>query len=440
MKLARSVHSHLTYILNEKSKYDGRLLVIVALLGYFGLLFLSSIFTDYTNFWHKLGVPAFPRQFVDLGNVISGFECTRLGYDVLLRNPCDPINSVTPVMYPRIWMTLTPLGIDQSHTITLGIMLVLLLYASIFILTGKLNYYEALFYSLILCSPSIMLLVERGNVDIIVFLLLFLSWVILCKSNQLIGRYLGYSLISFAAFLKLFPIFGLSVLLKERGKVFIVSAAIFVTPFLIYCLSHSQELRDINGIVPDTNYFSYGYKVIFMNIKGWLSYPYLLTDNKAILFFVIQSMFFMTSFLIGCKFILNALQEFKTWRSRAFQTGSSTVYNEEGSYYIDSFRLGCGLYIGTFMLGNVHDYKSVFLLFTIPQILDWIRRKIELSLPSSFALLGIIATLYLCVFYRLIFDEVINWFLLGYFLWSFLFSLPTWAKSLVHNILSRRLV
>ncbi|MGA7954696.1 MAG: hypothetical protein WCA07_14375, partial [Gloeobacterales cyanobacterium] len=112
--------------------------------------------------------------------------------------------------------------------------------------------------------------------------------------------------------------------------------------------------------------------------------------------------------------------------------------NEEVSSYIDSFRLGCGLYIGTFMLGSVHDYKLVFLLFTIPQILDWIKRKGELSLPSSFALLGIIATLYLSTFYYLIFDEVINWFLLGYFVWSFLFSLPVWTKSLVHNILSRR--
>mgnify|MGYP006975172653 FL=1 len=156
-KIAQSSHKRLTYLLNEKSKFDGRLLVIVVLLGYFGLLFISNIFTDYTIFWQKLGVPAFPRPFVDLGNVISGFECTRLGYDVLLENPCDPISSDTPVMYPRIWMALTPLGINQSHTIIFGIILTALFYLSILILVGKLNYYEALFYSLILCSPAIML-------------------------------------------------------------------------------------------------------------------------------------------------------------------------------------------------------------------------------------------------------------------------------------------
>lgn len=433
-KIAQSSHKRLTYLLNEKSKFDGRLLIIVALLGYFGLLFISNIFTDYTIFWQKLGVPAFPRPFVDLGNVISGFECTRLGYDVLLENPCDPISSATPVMYPRIWMALTPLGINQSHTIIFGIILTALFYLSILILVEKLNYYEALFYSLILCSPAIMLLIERGNVDIIIFLLLFISWIIGCKSKRLIGRYLAYSIISFASFLKLFPIFGLAILLKEKRKTFIISIAIFLTPFLIYCLSYSGELRTINKTVPVTNYYSYGYKIIFMNLQE--SYSSLFPIGKATL---IELIFFITLFLIGSKLVINSLHEFNIWRIKPFQPKTFIDPNNPNiSYKLDSFRLGCGLYIGTFLLGAAHDYKLVFLLFTIPQILDCIKSNSQLSLSSSFALLGIIFTLYLSQFYHLIFDEVINWFLFGYFIWTFLFFLPIWTKFEIHNILSKR--
>ena len=432
MKIVQFSHNYLTGLLSKKSKFDGRLLVIAALLGYFGIILLFGLFTDYARFWNKLGVPAMHPPFADLRNVTSGFECTRLGYDVLLENPCDPL--ARPVIYPRVWMTIAPLGIDQNHTIALGIVLVLLLYISVFSLSGKLNYYEGLFYSLILCSPSCMLLVERGNVDIIIFLLLSLSWVMLCKSNRLIGRYLAYSLVFFAAVLKLFPIFGLTVLLKEKKKTFVVSAILFTTPFLIYCLSHSEELREISKIVPDTNSVSYGYRVIFYQVKGWLSDPYLLVGSKAILSAVIKVIFFMASFLIGCKLVFNAIQEFKIWKSGTFQAGSITRSDEELSFHIDSFRLGCSLYIGTFMLGSVFDYKLIFLLFTIPQILDWIKKKGTLSLPSSFALLGITATLYLSASSKFSLDEVINWFLLGYFVWSFLFCLPRWFKSLVHNI------
>lgn len=435
MKITQSIHSRLIYMFSDKSKFDGRLLIVVAILCYFGLLFGSGTITDYTSVWHKLGVPAAPERFTDLGNVISGFECTRRGYDVLFENPCDPINSATPVMYPRIWMTLTPLGIDQNMTFPIGIALTLMLYASVFILIGKINHYEALCYSLILCSPPVMLLVERGNVDIIIFLLLFLAWVLLCKSKRSAGRYIAYSLMSLAACLKLFPIFGLPIILRERGKVFIISAAIFVTPFIIYSFSHAEDLRQIKSIVHVTNYHSYGYKVMFMDMKRWLTSPYYLTARGGSLI-ALQVLFLVAVFIVAFRLIIAKLPKFKDFTARRFQSAIVGYPDDKAACYIDSFRLGCGLYIGTFLLGSVHDYKLVFLLFTIPQMLYWIKENGKMSLPTSFALLGILSTLFLSAFYNLIFDEVINWALLVYFAWSFMISLPTRIKFLTHATLS----
>jgi len=37
-----------------------------------------------------------------------------------------------------------------------------------------------------------------------------------------------------------------------------------------------------------------------------------------------------------------------------------------------AFWLGAGVYIGTFLLGNNWDYRLMFLLFTLPQLVEWI--------------------------------------------------------------------
>lgn len=64
------------------------------------------------------------------------------------------------------------------------------------------------------------------------------------------------------------------------------------------------------------------------------------------------------------------------------------------------------------MITISYDYKLTFLLFALPQIIEWSKQDHSLVMPSSLALLGIIATLYLSpFFYPWLLDEIINWFL-----------------------------
>ena len=58
MDIVNSIHLQIRKMLKQPSKIDGRLLVIAALLGYFGLLYLANFFVPYHKFWRKLGVVA----------------------------------------------------------------------------------------------------------------------------------------------------------------------------------------------------------------------------------------------------------------------------------------------------------------------------------------------------------------------------------------------
>src|SRR5258708_10166712 len=98
---------------------NGRLLVTAILAIYIFQLVSYSRIGDYEYSWGKLGVPVMQRHFSDLQSVLAAFDCTRLGYNVLLSNPCD---SVWPNLnYPLIWMSLTSLGLKQSDAVWLGI-------------------------------------------------------------------------------------------------------------------------------------------------------------------------------------------------------------------------------------------------------------------------------------------------------------------------------
>ncbi|MCZ8028430.1 MAG: hypothetical protein O9332_24365 [Microcystis sp. LE19-10.1B] len=152
-------------MLKKQSKIDGRFLVVAALLGYFGLLYLANFFVPYHKFWRKLGVPAVKSPFIDLAAVLGAFDCDRLTGEVSLTNN----SCFTQIAYPSSWSSLTWLGLEQRDTIFLGVFFALIFYGITLIIIGRLNYQEAVVYALILCSPPVMLLVERGNVDIVIY-------------------------------------------------------------------------------------------------------------------------------------------------------------------------------------------------------------------------------------------------------------------------------
>ena len=122
---------------------------------------------------------------------------------------------------------------------------------------------------------------------------------------------------------------------------------------------------------------------------------------------------------------------------------------EDDKRSIDAFRVGSGIYIGTFLLGNNFDYRLVFLLFVIPQLILWSRLSSKyISMISKLIIGGILFSMWTLVIYRLMiilpFSETIICFLDGLSSWIifyglyflFLFSLPTWIKGATMNVFS----
>ena len=428
-RVLQSFQNHLNHQLSKTAKFDGRMLLFAILIAYFiPIAIATNFFSNYPDSWSKFNfiyplVQTKLPPFFDLRVIASGAECIRLGYDVLIVNPCDPLKR--PMNYPRIWSVPASWGLDQSHTVILGIMFGFLFFSLIFITIKRLNYIEALFYALILCSPSVMYAVERGNNDLIIFILLSLSLLIM-KNKTAIWRYFSYIIIMFAAILKLYPIFALITALKEKKRNFTVIILSLVIAFGIYVVTSFESIILVGMATPKGITLAYGGKVIFDSIFNELDryfysfynshIPQYFKGIKFLLFYLTIALFLLISYLLA-KHTENLFQN-----------------NKLNINQIEAFRIGSSIYIGTFLIGNNWDYRLIFLLFTIPQILAWLKTQVQLKSISGLALMAIILTTWLSsktyqVYYL---DELLNWLLFLFFSYSTILTLPNWLKSYIY--------
>src|SRR4028119_1934259 len=323
--------------------------------------------------------------------------------------------------YPRIWSVPASWGLDQSHTVILGILFGLLFFSLVLVTIKRLNYIEALFYALILCSPSAMFAIERGNNDIIVFILLSLSLLIM-KNKTAIWRYFSYIIIMFAAILKLYPIFALITALKEKKRNFtVIFISIFIA-FGVYVVTNFESIILVGKATPRATRYSYGGKVIFDVIFRYFSsfynfyIPPYFNQIKLLLFYLTIALFLLISYLL------------------AKHTEDLFQNNKLNINQIEAFRIGSSIYIGTFLIGNNWDYRLIFLLFTIPQILAWLKTQVQLESISGLALMAIILTTWLSskshqIYYL---EELLNWLLFLFFAYTTILTLPNWLKSYIY--------
>src|SRR5262249_47115150 len=201
-----------------------------------------------------------------------------------------------------------------------------------------------------------------------------------------------------------------------------------------------HDLQLISSATPRFNKWSYGYRIIFSILFEDLRKIWELTDATNKTSYILHSSFFIvgpTLKIISAQaafilFLTSIIAILILLRKRGLDDRLDK-YQALQSDYIDTFRLGASIYIGTFLLGNNWAYRLIFLIFTTPQIIAWIKSWCYLSFLSSFALIGIILTLWM----KTVIDQglgiylhqLIDWYLFFYFIYAFLLTLPNWLQT-----------
>lgn len=402
----------------------GRLSLIVISVLICGWVIFSFFTGDYYQTWLLWGFPVKPIIFMDFRLIPSAAETFRSGGDPTISNPTNPAGHI--FNYPKIWYLLFYTGISQKDTIWICALLILLFFLVIFIFPGKLHIVDSLAMLAVIFSSACMLLYERGNVDLIFFIMCGLAVVLL-------SNYPGWvvMILSLAAMFKLFPIFGIAIFLQDNKGRFFKFLIVSVLIFVIYLILSFESLAAAWTLTLRGTYLSYGVYVIFDLLHAYFNYYLLkiMSENQIVGFMEILP-YFAAAFTLVLFSFLGA----KT----------KTPFKSDSERNLNAFRVGAAIFVGTFLLGNNWDYRLTFLIFAIPQISRWIFSH---NTKQRYVALMIYITLLVSCWYTVIlkyfliytdgeyylqfeiFDQFMNWSLFAGLIYLLFASAPSWVRN-----------
>jgi hypothetical protein len=395
-----------------------------------GIILLSvlSVSLGYKRTLRLWNVEASSPCFADFRGITSGAESRALGYDPLLYNPRDPYRRT--LNYPRIWQMLYRVGLNQSHTIICAWTVIALFVVGIFLYTpATIAGVTSVILAVCIFSPAVLLGVELGNIDLLMFFLLSLA--IFCVNRDVARAKvfaLGFLLMAFI--LKLFPIFGAGLILNQTKKVVMRMGLWLAVIACVYLLATFMDLVWIRYATAECLELSYGLNVLWLKVGAHI--PAGLAITK-----------WLSYAAVG---IFSALA---VWGLASQKFGQWENYDSDPRT-LDAFRAGCGIYIGTFLLIINNEYRLIFLLLVIPQLAFWANScSGGISKVSVLVIMAIIFLMWHSVidpflsllhfgFWGGLLYILSSWLAFGGLLFLFACSLPVWVKNATKNLFSMK--
>lgn len=405
-------------ILNYIYENKGKSLFIAGILLTWAFLLISFKVTGYEETWQIWGVPTEMPPFKDFRLIPGSAESFRNGFEPSVENPYDPNRRI--FNYPFFWRLFFYTGITQDDTIWIAITMIVLFFIGVMLFPQKLSIPGAVWTLLIVFSPASMLLYERGNADLIVFFI--------CAMIVLATEYSGNLtaiLIVIGSVVKMFPLFGLTVLLKESKRRFIWLTAGSILFMVVYSLLTLKSQSAAWNTTMRGDGLSYGSFVFITRFNPYFQqyFPSLFTYDQWRLLFEVLA---VTLILIA---VIPAVRGFRL--------------PPQENRNMAAFRMGASIYVGTFLLGNNWDYRLAFLIFLIPQLSQWfhVENKKQRYIAIG-VMIGVILSCWHLVFLVdipflpfdneidrfVVFDELVNWLLLMGVAYLLTATIPDWLK------------
>ena len=389
---------------------DGRLLVLAVLVAYFAVVAVPRVLFD-VDLWPFLGVPAEDTLFYDARNVTAAADCRRLGHDPLVDNPCDP--SGRPMIYPRLWLLLRFLGLEQAHTTLFGGLVVLAFLVAFLWLVGRVTTRQGVVAAVALCSPAVMFAVERANMDLVLFTLLVLA-VLAWQARSEGVRLLSPALVLTAAAAKLYGVFAIPAFALSNHRRGRWIAAATLALLAVYAAATADDIAKVANAPEGGLLHSFGARILI----GHLYHQVVPGDWQAGTF-VAQG--------IAAAGLLALLVAVWVWARRRFGPGEPAAPGLPDGRLL-AFHMGALIYLGSFASRKNGDYRLVFLLLTLPQLLAWAASGAEAARRrlARAGLGAVLAALWLGTLSPWIapVDELATWAAAGMFVALLAASLP----------------
>lgn len=382
-------------------------ITLIFILILFACLFVSMGYDGAFQVWQ---IPTMTPHFADIRTLTHGSEAIAIGVDPMVENPGDPWSR--KLNYPRVWQLLYNLGLNSSHTALFGGGIVLSFVIGVLIFLNNANLKLCLFMLPALLSPAVLLGVERGNLDLFMFFLVCVSIAAMQRHYLWSVFFIGLSFI-----LKLFPILAAVFLVRLTRKKVANALVILSLVLFSYLFISYSDLKLIQENTVQGDSLSYGMMMLSSRIYGENPQLGLLVKSASILFTILWFIYLT--------------------RTSYLNRELSAVAKYNNSPYIDYFRAGACIYIGTFIVGTNWDYRLIFLLLTLPQLCRWYLAPVKLmSIASNIAIVSILLSMWFLLFGSWYIDQLSKWLI--FLSLSYLLFFSTMQTFLNHFKLIRQ--
>ena len=242
------------------SRFGSGTVVAVGILVTFVSLLLLGRSVGWDATWRTVGVTPLQPPFFDMHVVNDYAACASKGVDPYAPHACNVAN----FNIPRMWLWLGLLGNDGSDSVWLSASLIAFAtIVSVLLFRGRRWQHGASALAAIF-SPSVLMGVERGNLDLLILALVGAAALIYDERG--IGRACAAIAFLYAGILlKLIPIFCISLAARFNRATLTFALSILILS-LVYLVVVMDDLFLIRRNVPTTFILSYGYKAIFLGL------------------------------------------------------------------------------------------------------------------------------------------------------------------------------
>jgi hypothetical protein len=170
----------------------------------------------YYRIFKLIGVAPLRYPFLDLEFILASVHCWQQNIDVYVNDPCDVLGR--PFDYSPLWLRFTFLP-SENWTNPVGLFLTVSFFLALAFLPSPRSARELLLRLAATLSPITAFAVERGNIDLLIFVIATAAGALLLK--PLHSRIAAYAMIVIAGLLKIYPFVLIVLTLHERRRVFL---------------------------------------------------------------------------------------------------------------------------------------------------------------------------------------------------------------------------
>jgi hypothetical protein len=369
--------------------------VLSALMLSRGIILGAKVTGSMAGAWQMMGVPSITPSFADTRTITHAIECLRSGHDPYSDYGCDLWRRL--YNYPPIWLELSSLSVGPGATTTIGIVIAASTFAALAAILSSGSSVSGALIVLSLLSPPILLGLERGNVDLLIFALLVLG-IASTKGAPLKAKAtLRAALIIALTVLKIYPLAAASVFLRN-GRGWLLSISITVTAAGAFLWAAYGHIGLIVANTPVSYWYSFGAAPLFLLLReAWV------VPGAAMHLSVTHWIASATS--LGCVslLVLGRLYSFKL--QHVLEGLLPRLKRGENA---DDVAVAClSVFVFCFVLGANFDYRLIFLMGAMPVML----RHFE-SRPGVHTLIApaaVVMLLWLSQLYWSYLDELLDW-------------------------------